>query len=257
MPLAITSREPSGLNEATSAASGSDQVCTGSGSPAEDRSDADSRVASRRRYRRARFWWRSVSTNQGKESATSPSRSRIVAGEQVLPDHSQPCGAAGGADRFEGENRPHRQQNQQCVNSRRETGNPRVATGPRAPALVSAMTGRARIGLTLQEPVQVGGEFTRGRVATGGLLGHRFQADRFQVARNRINQASGRTWLIIQDLVNEHPLVAPKRQLAAQQQIENYTQTVDVAAAVDFVAFARAPARGSCRPECPEFLPRS
>ena len=81
-------------------------------------------------------------------------------------------------------------------------------------------------------------------VAPAGLLGHRLQADRLQVARDAVVEAARRPRLVVQHLVQQHPRGAAERQLAGQQLVEDHAQAVDVAAAIDLVAPRRGPAPG-------------
>jgi hypothetical protein len=60
----------------------------------------------------------------------------------------------------------------------------------------------------VEEPAQVGGQFAGRLVAPRRLLGHRPQAYRLQVARNVVVEAARRPGVVVQHLVQQHPLVA-------------------------------------------------
>ena len=66
-----------------------------------------------------------------------------------------------------------------------------------------------------------------------------------------VGEAPRSAWLVVQDLVQQHPRRAAKGQLAGQHLVEDHAEAVDVAAAVDAVAFALA-CSGSYRRACRE-----
>ena len=87
--------------------------------------------------------------------------------------------------------------------------------------------------LAAQEAPQVVGQLPRGGIAPGGRLGHRLQADRLQVARDLVVELPRRPRLVLEDLEDQHPAVAPERPLAGQQLVEDDAEAVDIAAGVD------------------------
>ena len=85
---------------------------------------------------------------------------------------------------------------------------------------------------------QVVGQVSCRRVATTRLLRHGLKRDRLQVAWNVVVQLARWLRVVMQDLVQKHPGRSAKRQLAGQQQIEDYAQAVDITATVHGVALA-------------------
>ena len=130
----------------------------------------------------------------------------------------------------EPEGRPERDGHEQA---RRD----RVAAAPVPEPLGPADRPRADR-LAVQEAPQVVGELLRGRIAAGGRLGHRLQADRLQVARDLVVELARRPRLVLEDLEDQHPPVAAERAFAGQQLVEDDARAVDIAPGVDPVRLA-------------------
>ena len=80
---------------------------------------------------------------------------------------------------------------------------------------------------------QVGGQIARRGVTPPRLLCQRLQADRLQIARNAIVELAQALRLVVENLVQQHPEVAAEGELAGEQFVEDDTEAVHVAAAVD------------------------
>ena len=105
--------------------------------------------------------------------------------------------------------------------------------------------------LAAQVAPQVVGQLLRRGVAAGGRLGHRLQADRLQVARDLVVELPRRARLVLEDLEDQHPPVAPERALAGQQLVEDDARGCRCRCGRRPGATRPAPARATCRPACP------
>ena len=103
--------------------------------------------------------------------------------------------------------------------------------------------------LAAEERPQVGRHVTRRGVPPRRRLGNRLQANGLQVAGTD-RSGPERPGIFIENLVNQHPLIAPERQFAGQQVVENNSQAVNDRSGRPPGEPCPPPAPGSCRPAC-------
>ena len=91
--------------------------------------------------------------------------------------------------------------------------------------------------LVVQEPLQIVGQFLGRGVAALRLGGHRFQDNRFQVARDGVVDLSRRGRIAVDNLMHqEMPIVALERWPECQQFVQCDSQRIDVRAMVQHLA---------------------
>ncbi len=107
-----------------------------------------------------------------------------------------------------------------------------VPTGPSKSAFHHTGT-TGQNGLVVDEPPQIGGKLLGGRVPALGLLVHRFQKDRLEVARDRRIERTRSDWLFLGNLAQQLLAVtAVEYWLFREQFAERRSQRVDIGARV-------------------------